>query len=91
MKTSESPLYKITDILYFMNNNRICQGVVYEVATYTKSIWEMQLHNGPKNKSLEYSHFYKICIDAFNKSGTDWIPEGHLFETKEALIENLIS
>jgi len=89
MITNKNPKYKITDTVYFMQNNLICDGEIYEIETITNSLWDMQLHHHNDDKCLRYNHRYKICTDSFNKIGTGFLPESQVFETKEDLIKEL--
>jgi hypothetical protein len=81
--------FKFGKTVYFMNNNAVKKGFIFEIETTETSVWGMQIHNDPDNKRLQYFHRYKICTDAYTKRGSEWISESDIFLTKKELLATL--
>lgn len=83
--------YWYTDVVYFMQDNEICTGFIYEIRVKQSTLWAMQLHHFKKNDGggTSTQTSYKICLDSYNIKGTDWIPEQQCFETEADLIQSL--
>lgn len=84
-----NPKYKINDVVFFMQDNQVKRGYVYCFKIHVGTYWDMQTHNFKEGDRLVINYHYKICTDNYSKSGSEYIHENYLFDTKKALLESL--
>jgi len=85
--------YKINDVVYLLNHNKIVCGKIYAIKIEIINIWKKQLHNyhGKKTEIESYYSYKVVCGKTrCNDEMEDYFNESELFLSESECIDNIV-